>query len=109
MKFLASFVIILSSIELLYLGFRFEVLFIVIARAMSLLKLIGLDMKPGWIIGMEITAVVVYLLYTILFKSSLLWGNLIVMIVVGALVLLVQAWDNYNYVYVEEDYFGEED
>lgn len=109
MRTMVLIVFILTALQLGIMGIRFEVFFILISRTLVLLKLLGLDIKLGWVVGFEITALSVYLLYAFVFKLDIIWVNVITMALTSLLLIIVQLWDSYNYIYVEEDYFGEEE
>lgn len=109
MRAVAGIIIAVTLVEFLIIGIRVEMFFLLIARILILIKLLGIDVKLGWIIGMEITTVAFYLLYAIVFKLDLLYVNIITMIVSSLFVIIVQLWDSYNYIYVEEVYYGEDE
>lgn len=108
MRFFAAVITISTLTEVYLLGVGLELITLLIARILMLLKLLGLDIKVKWVVILEAATLFIYLTYTFLFRNPLDWWSILYMVGFFAFLMLMQMWDSYHYIYAEGDYTEEE-
>lgn len=94
---------LITVTEIIWIGIGVNVLFILIARALFLFKLMGMDVKIGWPVGFDLAAIFMTLVWRVVWKKQVFEGDMIVLIVAFLLTFILMMYDAFMYVYIEED------
>lgn len=97
------FVLALSAVELFFLGFGLHALFVIIARSLFSFKLLGMDVRIGWPLGFDLAAILMTLLWRLVWKNELFDLEMTVMLVAMFIIFICAMYDQFGFVYVEED------
>lgn len=103
MKKLAVAVILLSVLETVVCGFGLGILVAYISRILFIGKMIGMKIKVGLLIGLEVLGLGFYVLIPIIFKGNVSVLSFIMFILGAIMNVALVLYDDYAYVYVEEE------
>lgn len=103
MKKILTVVIAISIFETVVCGFSFAILITYIARCLFGLKMLGMRITMGLLLILEIGALGVHVLISILLKGDTGVLRFLMFILCAIICIAIEWYDDYTYVYVEEE------